>query len=248
MTVPIARVVATRYATAEPPLRFCYFANVYRGVRPHRGQMREFLQAGIELVGAPAPDGHGRGADRAVPRARRGRAARLPRSALGDASLYPALLRRLGVRRRRDGVLDALVAPRLRRRSSTRRPRSALDARRDPRRHRSAAAAPRCSRASPGDAVERPARGATSCSTGDVAARVIFDLGLVRGLGYYTGAVFEVYDPALGEPLGGGGRYDDLLGALRPRRCPRSASRSASTRCTSRWRARSVAAMNRATA
>ena len=46
----------------------------------------------------------------------------------------------------------------------------------------------------------------------EVAARVIFDLGLVRDLGYYTGAVFEVYDPALGEPLGGGGRYDDLLG------------------------------------
>ena len=45
-----------------------------------------------------------------------------------------------------------------------------------------------------------------------VAERVIFDLGLVRELGYYTGAVFEVYDAALGAPIGGGGRYDDLLG------------------------------------
>ena len=41
---------------------------------------------------------------------------------------------------------------------------------------------------------------------------MIFDLGLVRNLGYYTGAVFEVYDPALGAPIGGGGRYDELLG------------------------------------
>jgi ATP phosphoribosyltransferase regulatory subunit len=41
---------------------------------------------------------------------------------------------------------------------------------------------------------------------------VIFDLGLIRDLGYYTGAIFEVYDSALGVPLGGGGRYDDLLG------------------------------------
>ena len=41
---------------------------------------------------------------------------------------------------------------------------------------------------------------------------IVFDLGLARGLGYYTGAVFDVLDPALGEPLGGGGRYDDLLG------------------------------------
>ena len=46
----------------------------------------------------------------------------------------------------------------------------------------------------------------------EVAERVIFDLGLVRTIGYYTGAVFEVYDPALGAPIGGGGRYDDLLG------------------------------------
>ena len=46
----------------------------------------------------------------------------------------------------------------------------------------------------------------------DVAARVIFDLGLARNIGYYTGAVFEVYDPALGTPIGGGGRYDELLG------------------------------------
>ena len=44
MTVPIARLVATRYPTADPPLRFCYIAHAYRQVAPHRGQMREFLQ------------------------------------------------------------------------------------------------------------------------------------------------------------------------------------------------------------
>jgi ATP phosphoribosyltransferase regulatory subunit len=44
-----------------------------------------------------------------------------------------------------------------------------------------------------------------------LADRVIFDLGLVRDLGYYTGAIFEVYDPALGHVIGGGGRYDGLL-------------------------------------
>ena len=45
-----------------------------------------------------------------------------------------------------------------------------------------------------------------------VADRVILDLGLSRMLGYYTGAVYEVYDPAVGFTLGGGGRYDDLVG------------------------------------
>src|SRR5919202_1856246 len=46
----------------------------------------------------------------------------------------------------------------------------------------------------------------------DVTGRLVIDLGLARDLGYYTGAVFEVYDPRLGTPLGGGGRYDELLG------------------------------------
>jgi len=45
-----------------------------------------------------------------------------------------------------------------------------------------------------------------------VADRVIYDLGMVRELGYYTGSVFEVYDPAVGFTLGGGGRYDELIG------------------------------------
>jgi ATP phosphoribosyltransferase regulatory subunit len=44
------------------------------------------------------------------------------------------------------------------------------------------------------------------------AERLILDLGLVHELGYYTGAVFEVYDPAVGFALGGGGRYDQLIG------------------------------------
>jgi ATP phosphoribosyltransferase regulatory subunit HisZ len=44
-----------------------------------------------------------------------------------------------------------------------------------------------------------------------VADRVQIDLGLLRDLGYYSGAILEVYDPALGYVLGGGGRYDGLL-------------------------------------
>src|SRR3954447_11950856 len=49
MTIPIARVVASRYPAARTPLRFGYFAHAYRSVQPQRGQPREMLQAGIEL-------------------------------------------------------------------------------------------------------------------------------------------------------------------------------------------------------
>ena len=41
---------------------------------------------------------------------------------------------------------------------------------------------------------------------------VHFDPWLVRGMGYYTGAIFEVAHPSLGYSLGGGGRYDGMIG------------------------------------
>ena len=96
MTIPIARLVATRYAHAEPPFRFCYFAHAYRGVRPQRGQSREFLQAGVELIGAPGP--HGTAEVLGVLCAALDAAGlETYRIGLGDASLYPALLESLGV-------------------------------------------------------------------------------------------------------------------------------------------------------
>ncbi|MHA6669103.1 histidine--tRNA ligase [Homoserinimonas sp. A447] len=39
-----------------------------------------------------------------------------------------------------------------------------------------------------------------------------FDPTLVRGMGYYTGTIFEVAHPSLGYSLGGGGRYDGMIG------------------------------------
>jgi histidyl-tRNA synthetase len=39
-----------------------------------------------------------------------------------------------------------------------------------------------------------------------------FDPFLVRGMGYYTGAIFEVAHPDFGYALGGGGRYDGMIG------------------------------------
>jgi histidyl-tRNA synthetase len=39
-----------------------------------------------------------------------------------------------------------------------------------------------------------------------------FDPTLVRGMGYYTGTIFEIAHPDLGYSLGGGGRYDGMIG------------------------------------
>ncbi|TFC45515.1 histidine--tRNA ligase [Cryobacterium sp. TMT1-21] len=42
--------------------------------------------------------------------------------------------------------------------------------------------------------------------------RLDFDPTLVRGMGYYTGTIFEISHPTLGYSLGGGGRYDGMIG------------------------------------
>jgi ATP phosphoribosyltransferase regulatory subunit len=205
MTIPIARVVATRYGGSEPPLRFCYFAHAYRSVRPQRGQAREMLQAGIELVGAPGPEGT---AEAITVLCEGLDAAGLEnyRVGLGDASLYPRLLDRLGVPADdRPQIMHELVT------------RDFVGLAREvaAHGHGELLRVPQV-RGGPevlDDVPEAAAlRAVHSLLAPAVAGRVIFDLGLVRSLGYYTGAVFEVYDSALGAPIGGGGRYDELLG------------------------------------
>jgi ATP phosphoribosyltransferase regulatory subunit len=215
MTVPIARVVATRYANSDPPLRFCYFAHCYRGVRPQRGQPRELLQAGIELIGSPAPEGTAE-ALTLLSHALDAVGLRDYRVGLGDASLFPALMRSLQVHENaRAGLLEALVRRDFvglehalaRNGLSGEAAELLLEV---PQRRGGAEVLTDA----PAPAVE-PVTGMRrvyELLEPAVAGRVIFDLGLVRNIGYYTGAVFDVYDPALGAPIGGGGRYDELLG------------------------------------
>jgi len=215
MTVPIARLAATRYAPEAFPLRLSSFAHVYRGVTPHRGQMRETLQAGIELLGLGAPEGTAEVLE-VVCASLDAAGLRDYRIGLGDASLVPALLRAHDVPEpQQDALLDTLV----------RRDHVELEAQvaalgLAPEQARTLARVPqmRGGRELLADAAPGPLADALDGLRQildrldhAVADRVIFDLGLIRDRGYYTGAVFEIYAPGVGMPLGGGGRYDDLL-------------------------------------
>lgn len=42
--------------------------------------------------------------------------------------------------------------------------------------------------------------------------KMVFDPTLVRGMGYYTGTIFEIAMPEFGGSCGGGGRYDKMVG------------------------------------
>ena len=42
--------------------------------------------------------------------------------------------------------------------------------------------------------------------------KAVYDKSLVRGMGYYTGMVFEIVSPKFGSSVAGGGRYDEMIG------------------------------------
>jgi ATP phosphoribosyltransferase regulatory subunit len=211
MTIPIARVVATRYADAEPPLRFSYLAHAWRATDRGVGEPREFLQAGIELIGVPGAEGEAEVVALTIA-ALDAAGLRRHRVGVGDGALYRSLLASFEVPdeshlplletlSRRDlvgleGQVDSLGLEQDQRDLLVRLPqrRGGIEILGD----------------TPGLEGLRSLHG--QLEERGVTDRVIFDLGLVRELGYYTGSVFEIYDPAVGFTLGGGGRYDELIG------------------------------------
>jgi ATP phosphoribosyltransferase regulatory subunit len=220
MTIPIARLVASRLADAEPPHRLCYIANAYRAIQSQRGQLREFGQAGVELIGAAGPDGTAEVVEvleAALDAAGLNRAV----IGLGDADLYPQLLTELGIDgEARDDAIAALARHDL---VGLEEGLSAIDSVSDEQvgtlvalsQMRGGSEVLAQARAIGGAAVERATARAgetyEALEARGAADRVLIDLGLLRDLGYYSGAILEVYDPAVGYVIGGGGRYDGLM-------------------------------------
>ena len=56
ITIPVARITATKYRDAAYPLRFSYIGNVFRYNDWGGGKQNEFTQAGIEVLGADTPE------------------------------------------------------------------------------------------------------------------------------------------------------------------------------------------------
>jgi len=211
-TIPIARLVANRYDSVEGPLRFSYFENAYRAVASGSGQAREFLQGGVELIGVPGVEGDAE-VIALVVSALEEAGLRRHRVGLGDASLYRDLLAAADVPEDERAPLLELLWRRDLPGLETRVERLGL----------SAAARKRLVELPTlrgGPEVLGRAEGAENlrelhellAERGVGPDRVIFDLGMLRELGYYTGTIFEIYDPAVAFALGGGGRYDELLG------------------------------------
>ncbi|MCL4078721.1 ATP phosphoribosyltransferase regulatory subunit [Coriobacteriia bacterium Es71-Z0120] len=223
MTLPIARVAATRLADDPEPLRVRYLAPVFREHASFRGQARQFTQAGVELIGATGPAAD---AEIVALAAEALRAAGLAgfTIAIGSVEVLRALVDAAGMpdpwgtavlraaharnlpevqRLASEPGVPAEVGDAFVRVLRTRGASAAIEECRD--------ALAVCGRPEAADGVRETYGILDELGYSD---EVVVDFGTVRSFGYYTGMVMQVYAPGLGLPVGGGGRYDRLLASF----------------------------------
>ncbi len=236
LTVPLARVVAQYQNEITLPFKRYQLSPVWRGERPQRGRYREFYQCDADIVGVGSMDADAEIIGLVVAVLKRlgfgqfvvkinnrklltaiGQYAGLQGDALSD--LYRSIDKfdKIGA----DGVRDELVTraiagdvvAKMMDLITARNPGlEQLDYLEDvlhdlPTAH-SAIAELR-------DLSDRLSDAEVSLQNYE------FDFTMVRGLGYYTGPIFEtiITDPNLGS-VTGGGRYDDLIGLFRGESLP----------------------------
>jgi ATP phosphoribosyltransferase regulatory subunit len=213
-TASLARVAATTFADATGPLRLCYSGRVYRQEPERGGRPRETLQVGAELLGQGDLE-----ADVEI--------VRLTLRLLSAAGLtdFQLNLGHVGVLTAGLNSLDEPLRSDVRRwidrkdQGSLRR--ALLDQSGDAstlltlpfvigRREALEEAARQAPRASISGLKHLLAL--DSALTSEERSHLVYDLGEVRGLDYYTGTHFELYIGGAGRAVGAGGRYDDLMG------------------------------------
>lgn len=213
-TASIARVAATTFRGAPLPLRLCYSGKVFRQEPDRGGRPRETLQTGAELLGQAdlAADVEIVRLTLALARTMGLRDFQLNLGHVGVlapglsalAEEDRATIRRWIDRKDRGNLTRALEsapddARALSRLAFVIGRRAVLDD--------ALAGAPATVR--PG--LEHLLRLDDSLSPAE-RAHVVYDLGEVRGLDYYTGIQFELFTAGAGRSAGAGGRYDDLMG------------------------------------
>jgi len=232
LTVPLARFYASHRAELPAVFRSIQLAPVWRAERPQKGRYRQFVQCDIDIIGEP-----GNRAEAELLIASLDTIDRLGLEGafvrINDRRLLIGMLETLGFppaeHDRALVTIDKLdkvgqdgVVEELREAGFTAAAVDALDAffhrpqtmefltfgERAIRRALPEGADDAVVRelAEIGEAVMR-ARGA------DPAELLLqFDPFLVRGMGYYTGPIFELAHPSVSYSLGGGGRYDGMIG------------------------------------
>jgi histidyl-tRNA synthetase len=226
MTPTLARMVAARAGELRKPIRWFSIPQLFRYERQQRGRLREHFQLNCDLIGEPGPladaeiialaidviRGFGLGADTV-------------RVRLSDRRLLNALLASFHLSEAQAAAIYAWLDKQGRRSDAAQRQRlddlkidpgiadflgAATEVKDIARLKR--VLSPKPQAASALASLEQVVDALHSMGLGDF---VDLDLGIVRGLAYYTGTVFELFDTGRTlRAICGGGRYDSLLNAL----------------------------------
>ncbi len=223
MTPTLARMVGPKISALKKPIRWFSIPQLFRYERQQRGRLREHFQLNCDLIGEPGPLGDAEIIALAIDVMRElGLGSTDVRVRISDRRLLRALLAGLGLEESQHGgafhALDkvgrAEYGPRRRalaesgateeqigRLEGLALVRGWADLERD---YPDAASA--------GQALRATLEALDAMGLGEF---VDLDLTIVRGLAYYTGTVFELFDAGRSlRAICGGGRYDGLLAAV----------------------------------
>lgn len=224
-TPTLARMVVARAAQLPLPIKWFCMPSMFRAERPQRGRLREFLQWNVDLVGVAGADADADVIATAILALERlGLTPADVQVCISHRDAVANILRRLGIRDealgaafelldRRDKLESAEFATRAAalgldesaRASFDRVARTALPLSTEVDALADAVGVPRAD-------VESLAPLRDRLSRLGIAAWCRWDLGIVRGLAYYTGMVFEIHEASGAErAVAGGGRYDTLI-------------------------------------
>ncbi len=221
VTVAIARLAATHFKDTKSVERLFYVANVFRHVQPQKARYREFMQTGIELIGASGVRADAEVISIAVEALR---TIGVPnfKISLNQIGIFNSLLEDSGINKDEKEVIRTLVESKdLVELTKTLDAMAIDDELKEtigelPVLHGGTEVLEQLpyveKNAKAAQAVNELMEVYAALQVGGVIDDVVLDMGVLRGLDYYTGIVFEGYAAELGYGLLGGGRYDNLLG------------------------------------
>lgn len=226
MTPTLARMVAARAGELRKPIRWFSIPQLFRYERQQRGRLREHFQLNCDLIGEPGPLADAEIIALAIDVIRAfGLGADTVRVRLSDRRLLNALLASFHLSEAQASAIYAWLDKQGRRGDAAQRQRLE-DLKIDPGIADFLGAATEVKdiarlkpvlshkpqAASALESLEQVVAALHSMGLGEF---VDLDLGIVRGLAYYTGTVFELFDTGRTlRAICGGGRYDSLLNAL----------------------------------
>ncbi|MEX0690711.1 MAG: histidine--tRNA ligase [Gemmatimonadales bacterium] len=225
MTPTLARMVAARANGLKKPIRWFAIPQLFRYERQQRGRLREHFQFNMDLIGEPGPladaeiiaaaldvlRAHGFGPDAMRARVSDRRVVQALLGACGvTAAQVPTALQVLdkSARDRREDLLGKLAAVGVDQATGLRVLGLTSLKGRD-------AVLAALAEAGVAPAAEPLVTCLDALEHMGLGPFVDVDLSIVRGLAYYTGVVFELFDAGKSlRAICGGGRYDDLLKSL----------------------------------